>query len=370
MSPDPLDETGQHERDVLELAPEARLPEEAEPGGFWKKLQRGLTMTHTELIEKMSAAFHGQATLDDATLEYLEEILIAADLGVETALELVARVKKNATRDQASSPARLRKLLADEMAGLLEELPRAPLLQASQGSRASRTPPARLAPSVPPAPGAAPAEVRAVGRRTAAPQLTLVVGVNGVGKTTSIAKLARLAQRQGQRVMLAAGDTFRAAAIEQLALWGERLGVDVIRQPFGADPAAVAFDAIQAGRARGIDLLLVDTAGRLHTKDHLMAELGKVRRVIDREAADWRRRTLLVLDATTGQNALAQARTFSQVVPVDGVLLAKLDGTAKGGMAVAVSRELRLPVLYLGVGEAADDLVEFRPREFAAALLG
>jgi fused signal recognition particle receptor len=362
MSPDPLDQIGENERDVLELAPEARLPEEAEPGRFWKKLQRGLTMTHTELIEKMSAAFHGQATLDDATLEYLEEILIAADLGVETALELVARVKKNATRDQASSPARLRKLLADEMAGLLEELPRTPLLWASQASRASRTSPAS-----PPSPAAARS---APAGRPAAPQLTLVVGVNGVGKTTSIAKLARLAQRQGQRVMLAAGDTFRAAAIEQLALWGERLGVDVIRQPFGADPAAVAFDAIQAGRARGVDQLFVDTAGRLHTKEHLMAELGKVRRVIDREAADWRRRTLLVLDATTGQNALAQARTFSQVVPVDGVLLAKLDGTAKGGMAVAVSRELGLPVLYLGVGESADDLVEFRPREFAAALLG
>ena len=355
MSPDPLDQIGENERDVLELAPEARLPEEAEASGFWKKLQRGLTMTHTELIEKMSAAFHGQATLDDATLEYLEEILIAADLGVETALELVARVKKNATRDQASSPARLRKLLADEMAGLLEELPRTPLVQGSRASRTSLAPlPAGIAPA----------------GRPAAPQLTLVVGVNGVGKTTSIAKLARLAQRQGQRVMLAAGDTFRAAAIEQLALWGERLGVDVIRQPFGADPAAVAFDAIQAGRARGIDQLFVDTAGRLHTKEHLMAELGKVRRVIDREAADWRRRTLLVLDATTGQNALAQARTFSQVVPVDGVLLAKLDGTAKGGMAVAVSRELGLPVLYLGVGESADDLVEFRPREFAAALLG
>jgi fused signal recognition particle receptor len=356
MSPDRRDETGENERDVLELAPEARLPEESEPGGFLRKLRRGLTMTHTELIEKMSAAFHGQATLDDATLEYLEEILIAADLGVETSLELVERVKSNATRDQASSPARLRKLLADEMAGLLEELPRTPLVPGSRASRSSRTtvaPPAWRSSQASPA-----------------PQLTLVVGVNGVGKTTSIAKLARLAQRQGQRVMLAAGDTFRAAAIEQLALWGERLGVDVIRQPFGADPAAVAFDAIQAGRARGIDQLFVDTAGRLHTKEHLMAELGKVRRVIDREAADWRRRTLLVLDATTGQNALAQARTFSQVVPVDGVLLAKLDGTAKGGMAVAVTRELGLPVLYLGVGESADDLVEFRPREFAAALLG
>ena len=353
MSPDRRGETDENERDVLELAPEARLPEETEPGGFWLKLRRGLTMTHTELIEKMSAAFHGQAALDDPTLEYLEEILIAADLGVETSLELVERVKRNATGDQASNPARLRKLLADEMAGLLEELPRTPLVQTARMSRTS--PMSRAAPA---------------GRSSPAPQLTLVVGVNGVGKTTSIAKLARLAQRQGQRVMLAAGDTFRAAAIEQLVLWGERLGVDVIRQPFGADPAAVAFDAIQAGRARGIDQLFIDTAGRLHTKEHLMAELGKVRRVIDREAADWRRRTLLVLDATTGQNALAQARTFSQVVPVDGVLLAKLDGTAKGGMAVAVSRELGLPVLYLGVGESADDLVEFRPREFAAALLG
>jgi len=333
----------------LDLAPAAQLPEEPEQGGFWQKLRRGLSMSHTELLGKVAAAFDGKATLDDTTLEYLEEILISADLGVDTSLELVARVRRNATREQAASPARLRKLVADEMAGLLEDLP----------STAARA-------------GAAwgrPAAGGAIGNLRV-PQLTLVVGVNGVGKTTSIAKLARLAQRQGQRVLLAAGDTFRAAAIEQLALWGERLGIDVIRQPFGADPAAVVFDAIQAARARHIDHLLIDTAGRLHTKDHLMAELGKVRRVIDREAGDWRRRTLLVLDATTGQNALAQARTFSQVVPVDGVLLAKLDGTAKGGMAVAVARELKLPVLYLGVGESADDLVEFRPREFAAALLG
>ena len=356
---------------ALELAPEARLADEPEQRGFWQKLKRGLTMTHTELLDKMGAAFEGRVTLDDATLEYLEEILISADLGVDTSLALVERVKKNATRDQAESPARLRKLLADEMAGLLEETPKAPPRPAwgrpatgggGSGGSTGGT-------------GTGGGNGGGVGGAAGSPgrphpTLTLVVGVNGVGKTTSIAKLARLSQRQGQRVMLAAGDTFRAAAIEQLALWGERLGVDVIRQPFGADPAAVVFDAIHAARARGIDHLLVDTAGRLHTKDHLMAELGKVRRVIDREAGDWQRRTLLVLDATTGQNALAQARTFSQVVPVDGVLLAKLDGTAKGGMAVAVARELELPVLYLGVGEAADDLVEFRPREFAAALLG
>jgi fused signal recognition particle receptor len=344
--------------EILELAPELRAPEEEEQRGFWQKLKRGLTMTHTELISKMSATLEGRAELDDATLEYLEEILIAADLGVETSMALVERVKRNATREQAASPARLRKLLADEMAGLLEEA-RGPVRPGGGGVAGGAG--AGL--------GAAVSASASAGRR-GGPQLTLVVGVNGVGKTTSIAKLARLHQRAGQRVMLAAGDTFRAAAVEQLALWGQRLGVDVIRQPFGADPAAVVFDAIQAARARKIDQLLVDTAGRLHTKDHLMAELSKIRRVIDREGADFTRRTLLVLDATTGQNALAQARTFSQVVPVDGVLLAKLDGTAKGGMAVAVTRELRLPVLYLGVGEGADDLVEFRAREFASALLG
>jgi fused signal recognition particle receptor len=320
--------------DILDLPPEIRLEEpEEDQKGFWGKLKRGLFMTHTEIIDKMSSATQGKVALDDTTLEYLEEILISADLGVDTSLELVERVKKHATPEQVGSPAKLRKLLSDEMADLLRDAPRP----------------------------------RPFGR---GPTLTLVVGVNGVGKTTSIAKLARLYQSQGQRVLLAAGDTFRAAAIEQLTLWGQRLGIEVIRQAHGADPSAVIYDAIQAAKARRIDQLIVDTAGRLHTKDHLMAELGKVRRVIDREAAGWQRRTILVLDATTGQNALAQARTFSQVVPVDGVLLAKLDGTAKGGMAVAVSRELKLPILYLGVGEKAEDLVEFRPREFAAALLG
>jgi fused signal recognition particle receptor len=318
--------------DILELAPETRLPEEEEKG-FWKKLQRGLLMTHTEIIDKVSDAMSGKVNLDDRTVEYLEETLIGADMGVETSLELVERVKKNALREQTTSAARLRKLLSDEVADLLSEMPRP----------------------------------RPFGR---GPMLTLVVGVNGVGKTTSIAKLARRHQQQGERVMLAAGDTFRAAAIEQLALWGERLGVEVVRQGQGADPGAVVYDAIHAARARQVDQLIVDTAGRLHTKDHLMAELGKVRRVIDREAADWQKRTILVLDATTGQNALAQARTFSQVVPIDGVLLAKIDGTAKGGMVVAIARELKLPVLFLGVGEKADDLVDFRPREFAAALVG
>jgi fused signal recognition particle receptor len=320
--------------DILELAPETRLPEEEpEQGGFLKKLKRGLFMTHTEIIEKMSSAMQGKVTLDESTFEFLEEVLISADLGVDTSLDLVERLRKNALQEQVGSTQRLRKILSDEIAEILRDAP------------------------VP----------RRFGR---GPLLTLVVGVNGVGKTTSIAKLTRRAQQDGHRVVLAAADTFRAAAIEQLALWGERLKVEVVRQGQGADPGAVIYDAIHAARARNADRLIIDTAGRLHTKDHLMAELGKVRRVIDREAKDWQKQTILVVDATTGQNALTQARTFSQVIPIDGVLLAKMDGTAKGGMAVAIAKELKLPLLYLGVGEKADDLVEFRPREFAAALLG
>jgi len=323
--------------DVLELAPERRFPEEERQKGFWSKLKRGLTMTHTELIDKVSAAMEGRATLDEATLEFIEEALIGADLGVEASLELVDELRRDVRPGQAIDVLQLRQRLVDEMSVLLLDAPRPPQWREAPGGP---------------------------------PRLTLVVGVNGVGKTTSIAKLARRSLDAGERVLLAAADTFRAAAIEQLALWGERLGVEVVRGAAGGDPAAVVYDAIQAARARRADHVLVDTAGRLHTKEHLMAELGKIGRVIEREAAGWERRTLLVLDATTGQNALAQARTFSQVVPVDGVLLAKLDGTAKGGMAVAVARELRLPVLWLGVGETAEDLVEFRPREFAAALLG
>ncbi|HXU83386.1 MAG TPA: signal recognition particle-docking protein FtsY, partial [Polyangia bacterium] len=281
------------EDEILEIAPEARVPTAEDAGGFWKKLKRGLLMTHTEIVEKVGAALAGKAVLDEATLEYLEEVLIQADLGVDTSLELIERLRRNALKEQAASVESLRKMLADEVAELLAAAPRPRLF--GKG-----------------------------------PMVTLVVGVNGVGKTTSIAKLAKREQLRGEKVMLAAADTFRAAAIEQLALWGERLGIEVVRQGQGADPGAVVYDALHAARARKVEQLFVDTAGRLHTKDHLMAELSKVRRVIDREAPDWQKRTLLVLDATTGQNALAQAKTFSQVAAVDGILLAKLDGTAKG----------------------------------------
>ncbi len=321
------------DRDILELAPESRLPEEEGAGkGFWSKLKKGLSMTHHELLERVDAAVEGRGVIDEETLEYLEESLIGADLGVEASLEIVQAVRDRARGYEAKDPTRLRTMLADEIAVLLLDAPQPH-------------------------------------RRPPGPRVTLVVGVNGVGKTTSIAKLARRSLDEGDSVLLVAADTFRAAAVEQIALWGERLGVDVVRQAQGSDPAAVVYDGLQAARARAIDHVIVDTAGRLHTKKNLMAELEKIRRVVDREAPDRHCLTLLVLDATTGQNGITQAQEFTRAVRVDAALLAKIDGTAKGGVAVAVARELRLPVLYLGVGEGAEDLVDFRPREFAAALV-
>ncbi len=321
-----------NDEDTLDLAPET-APREPEKSGFWGKLKKGLFMTHTEFLDRLDAVVDGRGVMDEETLEHLEETLIGTDLGVETALELIDSVKDRVKGFEAQDVLKLRQMLVDEMAVLLMDAPQ-PVTHLDQ------------------------------------PTVTLVVGVNGVGKTTSVAKLARWSQERGQRVVMAAADTYRAAAVEQLALWGERLGVDAIHQAAGADPAAVVFDALQAARARRADHVIVDTAGRLHNKEHLMEELSKIKRVVDREAIGWQRRTLLVLDATTGQNAISQAREFTRVVDVDGVLLAKIDGTAKGGMAVAVARDLRLPVVYLGVGETADDLIEFRPRDFAKALLG
>lgn len=317
----------------LDLAPEAEAPQQEQKKGFWKKLKRGLFMTHTEIIDRMGAALDGRAVLDEETLEYLEETLIASDLGVDTALELVDRVRQQVKPTDKNDLERVRGILAGEIADLMSKAPQ-------------------------PEP------------MTADPAVILVVGVNGVGKTTSIAKLGKFYSNRGERVLLAAGDTFRAAAIEQISLWGERLGIDVVRQKAGGDPAAVVFDSLQAARARKVQRVIVDTAGRLHNKEHLMAELSKIGRVIDRETPGWQRRTFLVLDATTGQNAINQAQEFAKVVPVDGVILTKLDGTAKGGVAVAMARELELPVVFIGVGEGADDLITFQPQEFATALLG
>lgn len=304
-----------------------------ETKGIWSRLKRGLLMTHTEILDRVGAAVEGRAVLDEQVVANLEEALIASDLGVETALDLVSRIRQRVRRGESQDLSRLRQYLREEVTGMLAQAPAAPPLPE-------------------------------------APTVILIVGINGAGKTTTIAKLARRQLAEGRSVLLAAGDTFRAAAVEQLSLWGQRLGVEVIRQASGADPAAVVFDALQAARARGVDRLIIDTAGRVHTKDNLMAELAKIGRVIAREAPSWERRTWLVLDATTGQNALSQAREFTKSVPVDGLVLTKLDGTAKGGVALGVARELGVPILYLGVGETAEDLVDFDAAEFAGALVG
>ena len=315
------------------------------PTGLWQKLRNGLARTQARLAERVGVALDLKPKLDDVTLTDLEEALIGADLGLGTVELLLGRLRERVRRADLGTEGRLRQLLAEEVELLLRE-------GAAEAARA----------------GTGGDEVGNFDGRPG-PRLTLVVGVNGAGKTTSIAKLARRSQLRGEKVLLAAADTFRAAAIEQLVIWGERLGVEVVRQAAGSDPAAVVFDAIMAARARRVDHLIVDTAGRLHNKEHLMNELAKIRRIVEREAAGWPVRTLLVLDATTGQNALVQAREFLRVAAVDAVLLSKLDGTARGGMVVAVVRELKVPVLYLGVGEAPEDLVDFDPREFATALV-
>ncbi len=308
-------------------------PESSAKAGLWAKLRLGLSRTRGQLVDRIGAAVEGRGVSDEEALEALEEALIAADLGVDTSLELIERVRGGLRPGEIGDSFRLREMLLDEISVLLLDAP--PLQQV-----------------------------------TNSPVVSLLVGVNGVGKTTTIAKLAKLSVDRGERVLIAAADTFRAAAIEQLMVWGERLGVAVVRQQQGGDPAAVVFDALQAARARGIDHLIVDTAGRLHTKKNLMEELAKIGRIVSREGDGFVRRTLLVLDATGGHNALQQAKDFNATVAIDGVVLTKLDGTAKGGIVVALARELRLPVAFLGVGEGADDLVPFLPRDYARALLG
>ena len=314
---------------------EARESRESGRGGLWNRLRRGLGPTRKGLVGRIGTALGGAARIDGDVLERLEETLIESDLGVETSLELVERLRQAgdsgpiATGDEFA----LRQLLVDEVAVLLLDAPPAAL--------------------------------------PATPRITLMVGVNGSGKTTSAAKLAQASLARGEKVLFAAGDTFRAAAAEQLEVWGARLGIEVVRRPSGGDPAALVFDAVQAATARGIDHLIVDTAGRLHTRGQLMDELSKVHRVTRRAAGDaWNLFTLLVVDAGNGHNALVQAREFGATVPIDAVFLAKLDGTAKGGMAVAIARDLRLPVAYLGVGEGVEDIVDYKPRSFAAALFG
>jgi fused signal recognition particle receptor len=299
--------------------------------GFFSRLRDGLRKTRDSLVEKIEAVFTG-TTLDEAGLDELEEALLASDLGPAAARDVVDSARGALRREGATTVEAMRMLIAARVAELL---------------------------SIPAADSPQPA---------ASPHVTLFVGTNGSGKTTTIAKLAKRYCDAGETVLLAAGDTFRAAAIEQLQIWGKRIGADVIAHQAGADPSAVVFDACKAATARSVGRLLVDTAGRLHTKTNLMEELKKIKRVIGRAIPGAPHETLLVLDATTGLNAVAQAREFHQTVALSGIVVTKLDGTAKGGAVVGIARDLQVPVRYVGVGESSEDLQPFNPQEFASAL--
>ena len=303
-----------------------------------EKTQVALATTRRGWGGGIAALLRRGSVSDDALWEEMGDALVSTDVGVDTTMELVARVRQRARDERANDSGRVVELFKEEMSLLLH----------IDGDGASED---------------SGSEIQA-----ARPYVVLVVGVNGVGKTTSIAKLAHHYGQAGQRVVIAAADTFRAAAAEQVQVWGERLGVDVVAHQRGADPGAVVYDAYQAALSRDADILMVDTAGRMHTKANLMDELQKVRRVLSRLEASAPHQTMLVLDATTGQNGLAQARAFRDIVGVDGVFLAKLDSSAKGGIVVAIARELSLPVLFIGTGEGLDEVSLFDASDFVEAL--
>ncbi len=301
--------------------------------GFFARLKQGLSKTSASIGEGMASLFLGRKTIDDDLLDDLETRLLTADVGVEATTQIIQRLTQKVARKELADADALYKSLQAELAAMLKPVEQ-PLKIASQNK----------------------------------PFVILVVGVNGAGKTTTIGKLAKKLQLEGKKVMLAAGDTFRAAAVEQLQVWGERNKIPVIAQHTGADSASVIFDAVQAAKARGIDVLIADTAGRLHTKDNLMEELKKVRRVIGKLDADAPHEVLLVLDAGTGQNAINQAKQFNQTVELTGLALTKLDGTAKGGVIFALAKQFGLPIRYIGVGEGIDDLRTFEAEPFVQAL--
>ena len=299
--------------------------------GFFSQLKAGLSKTRQNFVERVEELLTGRRKIDEELYEQLEEVLIGADVGFNTSIELVNQLRQEVKARKISESDQLTEILKELIVKLLGE--EIPLIYSSKG-----------------------------------PSIFLVVGVNGVGKTTTIGKLANRLRHDGKRVILAAGDTFRAAAIDQLEVWGQRARVEVIKQREGADPAAVAYDAVHAAKSRNIDVVIIDTAGRLHNKANLMEELRKVKRVIEREIPGAPHEVLLVLDATTGQNALQQAKLFKEVAGVTGIVLTKLDGTAKGGVVLGIQGETRIPVKWIGIGEGMDDLRPFLPQDFAAAL--
>jgi len=300
-------------------------------GNLFDKLKTGLVKTKNNFTEKVSEVLNLAVKIDDELYEELEEILITADIGVETSLEIMDKLKEKVQENKVKDPKDVYSCLKEVLTEMLDD------------------------------------ETNAI-ECDNKPKVLLVIGVNGVGKTTSIGKMSYKYKKDGLKVIMAAADTFRAAAIDQLEIWSNRAGVDIIKHQEGADPGSVVFDAIQAAKARKADLLICDTAGRLHNKKNLMNELEKINRIIDREYGDAHKETLLVLDGTTGQNALQQAKQFKEVCPIDGIILTKLDGTAKGGVVIGIKNQLNIPVKLIGVGEGIEDLQEFSSKDFVEAL--
>ena len=324
--PEPVRPDEPEDREKAEPDPEPKK-------GFFARLKEGLDKTRRNIMDGVDSVLGSFTKIDEDLFEELEEALIMADLGVQTTMEIVNRLRNRVKKEHATDPSLVKGMLIEEITEML-----------SEGAEEEENLPA--------------------------PTVMLVIGVNGVGKTTTIGKLAHSFKKDGKAVLLAAADTFRAAAIDQLEIWGERAGIEVIKHEENSDPAAVVFDAVHAARNKKADLLICDTAGRLHNKKNLMEELRKIARVIEREYPDANREVYLVLDATTGQNALQQARLFQEVADITGIILTKLDGTAKGGIVVAIKSELKIPVRYIGVGEGIDDLQKFNAADFAKALFG
>lgn len=303
--------------------------------GIIERLREGLKKTRSNLKDRIDSVIKSFTRIDEDLFEELEEILVLADTGIEASIEICSHLRTRVKEEGITSPEAIRDMLSDEIQAMLGRYPDTDLRCISNPSKLD---------------------------------IILVVGVNGTGKTTSVGKIASYLKDNGKTVLVAAADTFRAAAIEQLELWAERAGAGIIKHKHGADPGAVVFDAIRAAGNRGADVLLVDTAGRLHTKKNLMEELKKIHRVIEREAPEAGKETLIVLDATSGNNALVQAKAFSEATGIDGIVLTKMDGTAKGGIIIPVTTELGVPVKFVGIGEKTNDLRHFDPVEFTEAL--
>ena len=302
-------------------------------GKLFDKLKTGLTKTRDNLTDKINEALNLAVTIDDDMYEELEEALIMSDIGMDTTVEIIDRLKAKIRKEKINDVEMVKPALKEVIAEMMLE-------------------------------GDSEEEEEDNEKK-----VMLIIGVNGVGKTTSIGKIAARNKNNGKKVLLAAADTFRAAAIDQLDIWSQRANVDIVKHQEGSDPAAVVFDAVQAAKARDVDLLICDTAGRLHNKKNLMDELAKINRIIDRELGDRKKETLLVLDGTTGQNAVIQAKQFMEACPIDGIILTKLDGTAKGGVVISIKNTLNIPVKYISVGEGVEDLQKFNAKEFAEALL-